>query len=69
MNDLEQEAKAYIQKKKKKLSAAQQSKLRVYMSSALSGLLASGRVRRPEEAIRESYNWAVLCIEFEDDNF
>ena len=69
MSKLEEEAKKYMETKKKKLPAAQQTKLRVYMSSALCGLLASGRVHRSEEAIEEAYRYALRCLEFEKTNF
>jgi len=69
VSSLEQEARKYTQVKKKKLSAADQSKLRVYMASCLGGLLSTGRVLRRDEAIREAYNVAIQCLEFEKDNF
>ena len=68
---LEKEAQEFKKQRqpKKKLSAAKRTVMRAYMSSALTGLLSSGRPLRTHEAIEEAYQWALLCLQFEEDNF
>lgn len=66
---LEQEAKQYIEQKKKKLSAADRTVMRAYMSSYTAALLASGRARSHREVLEEAYKHVLLCLEFEKTNF
>lgn len=69
MSKIEQEAEEFVKKKAKKLSAAERTVVRTYMSSYVGALLASGKVFRHEEALREAYQHALKCLEFEKQNF
>jgi len=69
MNNIQQEAEEFVKKKAKKLSAAERTVMRTYMSSYVGALLASGRAFRHEEALREAYQHALRCLEFEKQNF
>lgn len=69
MNNIEQEAKEYITQKKKKLSAADRTVLRAYLSVYLANMLVAGRGLRHEEALQEAYQHALRCLEFEKTNF
>ena len=68
---LEQEAKAYMSQKKKKLSAADRTVVRAYMSAIMGGYYSNGRVPigREVEIIQEAYKMALRCLQFEKDNF
>ena len=69
---IEEEAKAYLDNKKpkkKKLSAADRTVMRAYMSSYVAALLSSSRAHSHREVLEEAYKHATLCLEFEKDNF
>lgn len=63
-----EEAQDYIKKNVPK-GSTQQDKvaLRFYMGNALAGLIARTQVGRPEEIIREAYEYAKKCVDFEKD--
>ena len=66
---LEEEAKTFQKKKSPQRSSSDIVALRFYMGQALSGLLARGFSNRPEEVIRESFEYALLAEKYEKENF
>lgn len=65
---LEQEAKEFVQKKTpKEISSGDKVALRFYMGNALAGLIARSPTGRPDEIIREAYEYARKCLEYEEN--